>query len=340
MTKKICISGYYGFDNFGDETILKILTENLKSFECSPEITVFSSNPEKTASNLNVKSIQTFNIKDVLKTIIKTDCLISGGGSLLQDATSLKSLVYYLGVIAAAVFFRKKIIVFAQGIGPVNNKFFAALTAFLLKKAALVTVRDDNSLKLLNKWSVNSIKCSDPVWNLSLKKSTASAGKIGIQLRDFHNVNNTFIKKLALCVNQYYKDKEIVILSLQNKLDLEICQKFQNILEEINPDIKAEIIENTSNDKIIEDICNLDELIAMRYHACLIAIKANVKLLPISYDIKVETLAKEFNLEYIDINRQENIENIFKSYTENNIIYDEEKINTLKFNFKLIESII
>lgn len=42
MTKKICISGYYGFDNFGDETILNVLTENLKQFSCNPEITVFS----------------------------------------------------------------------------------------------------------------------------------------------------------------------------------------------------------------------------------------------------------------------------------------------------------
>ena len=61
MTKKICISGYYGFDNFGDETILKILVENLKKFECNTEITVFSSNPSKTATNLNVKSICSFD---------------------------------------------------------------------------------------------------------------------------------------------------------------------------------------------------------------------------------------------------------------------------------------
>ena len=30
MNKRVCISGYYGFDNFGDEAILKTLVENLK----------------------------------------------------------------------------------------------------------------------------------------------------------------------------------------------------------------------------------------------------------------------------------------------------------------------
>ena len=54
MTKKYCISGYYGFDNFGDETILKILVENLKKIDS--EITVFSSNPLKTSKDLKVNS--------------------------------------------------------------------------------------------------------------------------------------------------------------------------------------------------------------------------------------------------------------------------------------------
>ena len=54
MTKKICISGYYGFDNFGDEAVLCVLTE---IFSKHYDLTVLSSNPEKTGSLYNVKSI-------------------------------------------------------------------------------------------------------------------------------------------------------------------------------------------------------------------------------------------------------------------------------------------
>ena len=115
MTKKICISGYYGFDNFGDETILKVLTEQLKKFEKSSEITVFSSNPLKTENLYNVKSVYSFDLLSVVKELLRCNYLISGGGSLLQDVTSNKSLIYYLGVIAVALFFRKKVIIFAQG---------------------------------------------------------------------------------------------------------------------------------------------------------------------------------------------------------------------------------
>lgn len=113
MTKNICISGYYGFDNFGDEIILKILVENIKD----NNITVFSSNPNKTKQELNVNSVHSFNIKEIIKSIAKCDYLISGGGSLLQDVTSKKSLIYYLCIIALAQLFRKKTIIFAQGLG-------------------------------------------------------------------------------------------------------------------------------------------------------------------------------------------------------------------------------
>ena len=69
MNKRVCISGYYGFDNFGDEAILKTLVENLKNFEKELNITVFSSNPQKTAKELNVNSVHSFCIKDIVKSL-------------------------------------------------------------------------------------------------------------------------------------------------------------------------------------------------------------------------------------------------------------------------------
>ena len=105
---KAVISGYYGFKNFGDETILSVLIKHLKNLNV--DITVFSSDPNFTEKTYGINSIKSFDMIKVICTLRNTDVLISGGGSLLQDATSLKSLIYYLSVIALALFFNKKVI--------------------------------------------------------------------------------------------------------------------------------------------------------------------------------------------------------------------------------------
>ena len=338
MTKKVCISGYYGFDNFGDETILKLLIENLKKNKNITEVTVFSVNPFKTSKNLNVKSVYTFNPFSVLVSVLNSDCLISGGGSLLQDVTSLKSLIYYLAVIFSAWLFGKKIIIFAQGIGPVNNTLLKKFTVFLLKHAVYISVRDENSLKLLADNNIKNARlCFDPVWNITAEKSSIE-GKIGIQLREYPILTENFINILAANINKYYSNKEIYILSLQNNIDLSACNKLKSALFAVNNKLKIQIIENTSNEKVIKDICSLEALISMRYHACLTAIKAGIKVLPVNYDIKVETLAKEFDL--ICINSDKDINSAFEAFINKNIIYDETKINEKNFDFNELNRII
>ncbi len=335
MPEKVCISGYYGFDNFGDETILKILAYNLQEFD----LTVFSSNPNKTSNLYKVKSVYTFDIFNVLKSLMRCDCLISGGGSLLQDTTSIKSLIYYLFIITFTAVLRKKIIIFAQGIGPIRNKFLSAFTFFILKKSSYICVRDIKSLELADKHGLNSELCNDPVWNLPLyNKKTNNI--LGIQLRNFYSLTDEFLKSLAECINFNCSNKTIHILSLQNSLDLDICNKFKGFLLDINSGLKVNVIENTSNEKVIQDLCNSDEIIAMRYHACLIAIKNKIKLLPLSYDIKVEMLAKQFNLQYIDLNSKQNLSEIIQNFNKNQITYDENQINNLKYDFDKLKDII
>lgn len=333
MSKRVCISGYYGFNNFGDETILKILVENLKKYRPDILISVFSSNPEKTSNSLNVSSVYTFNLKGIFRTILSSDCLISGGGSLLQDVTSAKSLLYYLFVISLALFFRKKVIIFAQGIGPIKNSILRKITALLLKRAVYITVRDENSFNLLKSWKVNSFLCNDPVWNLSLKKQEKSQ-IIGVQLRQFSTLTEDKLLQLAKMINKYYADKQINILSLQNSIDLKVCGRFKDILLSLNPALKITITENSSNDEIIDTISSLSSLIAMRYHACLVGIKAGVNVFPLSYDCKVENLAKEFDLEYFDLSVSKLSDDKFEKFACSDIKYDKEKIESKFYDFE------
>lgn len=324
---KVLISGYYGFKNFGDEAILSVLVTHLK--EVGADITVLSSDTEYTAQKYSVNSVRSFDMVNVLKEIQNTDVLISGGGSLLQDVTSLKSLVYYSFIIAFALLLNKKVIVFAQGIGPVNNKFAQFIVKNLLKQCSYVTVRDNDSLNLLNKWNVKSELVCDPIFSLKLQPE-AENGVVGIQLRDFKTMNLNLLHKLALLVVTKFSDKKVEIYSLQESLDLELCKRFESILHAFNPDLKTEIV----TDNIIEKISGLEYLIAMRFHAVLVALKCGVKTCAINYDIKVEKLAQEASIPLISMNAQENLEEVYLKMSNLNKCDLLRFAETKKFNWE------
>ncbi|MBF6633431.1 MAG: polysaccharide pyruvyl transferase family protein, partial [Planococcus sp. (in: Bacteria)] len=89
---RIVLSGYYGFDNVGDEAILYAIIHSLKEYYPRIEIIVLSNKPEKTAETYRVKAVNRWSLKDIRAAIKSSDGLISGGGSLLQDETGRKSI--------------------------------------------------------------------------------------------------------------------------------------------------------------------------------------------------------------------------------------------------------
>lgn len=303
---KAAISGYYGFKNFGDEAILAVLVNHLKKLE-NVDITVFSSDTDFTSKTYSVNSVKRFDLKNVIKTVKEADILVSGGGSLLQDVTSFKSLVYYSLIIALGLLFNKKVIIFAQGIGPLNSKPAQFIVKNLLKHCSLVTVRDENSLNLLKKWKINANLVCDPIYSLDIASQTASE-TVGIQLREFKTMNYNLLHKLALLIITKFSDKKIEIFSLQEAQDLELCKRFEQILHTFNPDIKTEIV----CDDIINKISKLEYLIAMRFHAVLTALKSGVKTCAVNYDIKVEKLANEAGIPLISMDAHENLEEIYE----------------------------
>lgn len=305
---KVILSGYYGFDNFGDEAILQVLIENLKALDC--DITVLSHNPDKTAQIHNVETIFTFNLFKIVKKMSKSDVLISGGGSLLQDVTSIRSLIYYLLIIFLGNLFCKRVIIFAQGIGPIKNKITQYITKNLLKKVNLITVRDKRSLDLVTSWGLKAELVNDPVWGINLKP-TIPRNKIGIQLRDWKYMSDEFFINLVRKVANEFADKEICIYSLQDRQDKEICMRFENYLHLENPKVKTKLYYGLNINEIIKNMSNLEYFIAMRYHSIMIAAKYGIKTLAINYDPKVESLAKFLKIPYINFENYSDFDEYF-----------------------------
>lgn len=310
MAKNVAISGYYGFDNFGDDAILACIVEHLRMR--GSNVAVISNKPKITSARYQVFSVKNFNLLAVFALLANSDVLISGGGSLLQDATSMKSLWYYTTVIKMAQLLHKKVVIFAQGIGPLNSDKSKKMVKDVLSKADLITVRDEKSLEMLKNWGLNVSLVSDPVFSIDLPPHSAESGVVGVQLRDCKTMNDVLLNRLADKIVSEFPDKKIELYAFQKSIDLKICKIFEKMLKLRNPEIQTEILHSLSQNDVIIKISQLDYFIAMRFHAVLVAIKCGVRTLAINYDAKVMKLAYEALVPILTMNGDDDYDAAFE----------------------------
>ncbi len=334
--KKVLVSGYIGFNNFGDEAIFLALSTHLK--QLGYEISVLCNNKKEVKKKYNVKTYNYKKPAQILKAIMNCDILISGGGSLLQNKTSNLSLFYYLFIILIAKLFFKKTIIFAQGIEPIKGKVQTLITKNILKTTDFISVRDKNSFNLLKNWGLSPMLVSDPVYSIVQNIEICNEKKdIIVQLRDFKGMDDIFLENLANAIKKANQNNEkINVFSFQDEIDEKICKKFIEILKKYN--IKAEYISNKSINETIEIVNRAKYMISTRLHGVLISHALKTKTFALIYDKKIETIANELNIENIDINNYEPKE--LETKLTNFFTKEKEIINYRKFNWKCIDNVL
>lgn len=168
--RKIVMSGYYGFGNAGDEAILESVLGSIRRTMPDAEVTVLSRDPALTAKTYGCLAAPRFDPLALWRTVSRCDILISGGGSLLQDVTSTRSLLYYLHIIRMAERRHKRVLLVSNGIGPVRRSLNRRLVAHAVRKADIVTLRDPESLTELAQMGVardDMTVTADPVFLLT-----------------------------------------------------------------------------------------------------------------------------------------------------------------------------
>ena len=115
-------------------------------------------------------------------------------------------------------------------------------------------------------------------------------------------MTDTFLKNLAKEVAHRFPNEKIKLYSLQDAIDVQILEKFANILKENG--LESEIYKNLSVDEALKELSGLEYLIGMRFHSALVAAKAGVKVLGINYDIKVLNLAKHIGFPIIGLKEE------------------------------------
>lgn len=343
---EILISGYYGFKNSGDDALLKAIIADIKRHKESPNIVVLSASPSETMEYYKVKAISRLNPVKVLSHMKKADMLISGGGTLIQDRTSTKSLWYYITVIKLALRKKLKVMLYSNGIGPLEKKKNIRVTQRTLDRVDLITLRDEVSYKTLRSIGVtnpNVKVTADPALDLDiadekrgreiLKSEGAPEGAklLGVSVRRWQSLDADFEDTIArVCDYAYEKyGYHTVFLPMQPSRDMAILQNIKRRMKN-----KSSIIKKRYN---VEDMLSImkcfDLCIGMRLHTLIYAAINAVPLIGLVYDPKISSF-----MEYTHQRHYMNVENLsadslIKSLDECVANYDKIK-NELKENYR------
>lgn len=338
MAKKALISGYIGFSNFGDDAMLEVLSDYLKSKDY--EITALSADPKLTKETFKINSVYYKDFFGIIKEILRNDVIISGGGNLIQNETSNLSLFYYLFIIFISKIFMKKVILFSQGIGPVKGKFQEGLVKSVLRKADLITVRDIYSQRILTKWKIPSKFTYDAIWSIKTPEYNPQ-NIVGIQLRDYKFLHKDFYKFLAKYIDMFFGDQEIRIYSFQNKSDAKECYALEKYIKQRNMRIKTKVVLYKNTNQILDEFSKLKYLIAMRLHANILGLKYGIKTVPVSYSVKVRNLAYEFDIKHLEASEEPDLHPILTELTR--LPFDNAKMENArkrKFEWGFLDNIL
>lgn len=302
--KKVLISGYLGFGNFGDEALLYILINDLVQVGFKKEdITVISNNPNLTIKTHNVNSINRWSLFGLFSALLNNSALIFIGG-LFQDKTSLRSLFYYTVQAFLANLLQKEVVFFAVGIGPIRRKLSKVLFNISINSARLITVRDQESTNLVP-FKENVMVTCDPVW--SLKPDYSFQNKIpsvnwqmpilGVSVRNDKYLKRyhltTIVEKLSRVVESM-KEWQILFLPCMLREDLPIIYELLDaVARKSSSPNRVITIENFTEFSIPQQagiLASCEVMIGMRYHALLVPLANEKPVFGIIYDQKVKSL--------------------------------------------------
>lgn len=234
---------------------------------------------------------------DVWRALRGARLFISGGGSLLQDVTSAHSAVYYAGTMLAASWRRVPVVVIGQGVGPLRRSWVRWLAARAFGRAALISLRDEASERLLRELGVQHriVRGADLAFLLPPpvrprgETLLAAAGvgarrpRVGVALRPWPGlVDPEALGRAAL----EGSGGVIVALPFDRVRDLEASRRATAATD-------GALVDAATPHDLLAVVAALDAVIAVRLHALIFAARCGVPALAIAYDPKVRAFADE-----------------------------------------------
>lgn len=293
--KELLLVGYFGFDNLGDELLLISLLDFIR--RNLPDIKPLVLYGKDVR---NIYSAEVIPRKQLLFGIVRADGICFTGGSILQDVTSIRSLIYYIGIIFLSLLMNKPVIMISQGFGPIDTRLGKRLIK-ILNLVYSISVRDRESLKFLNDFDIKRPKIyqGDDLVLFLERDSFKLEGSLEerdviVSIREFPGFREEeFLEAFAR-----FKEKNNLNMSFfvaHKEEDIGITERFAK-------ELNCEVLFWDDPLSALDIISSTKFIISMRLHPLVISVLLEVPYVGIIYDPKIASFLSLFHNPYrIDI---------------------------------------
>jgi polysaccharide pyruvyl transferase CsaB len=299
---KFIISGYYGFDNLGDEAILAVLVQELRREFPEAELVVLSQSPEETTRHYHVRAINRWSLHQILRELSGANLLISGGGGLIQDRSSRRSPLYYLGLMGLAMRFCP-VVVIGQGIGPLSSPFIDWIAKRLFRRVGFAMLRDEASRHWIRRAGLpdekvfaggDLILLTWPAW-AALREPmkpapTSIQPLIGVALSGV--LSRKVKSEIASQLDRVYAEMGLrpILISFHLHKDLKELEELQSLTK-----VPVLIVEPSASDPrgMLDCIQQMRFMVGMRLHSLIFALLAARPIVAIAGDPKIERFVQQ-----------------------------------------------
>ncbi len=297
---QIVVCGSYGRGNAGDDAILQAVTSEIYKVDNGANICVMSRNPKQTRLRYRVRSVYTFSIFRIFSSLCKSHLYINGGGSLIQDSTSSRSLYFYLFTLIAAKICGCRVMMYGCGIGPVKRPINRKIAGRIIDRYVdSITLRDPASLSELRNMHVSKPEmhlAADPTLELisaddfRIKGAFFKEGLVEdekylcLAMRNWRGIDeklDIFASVADYATKEY--GLKIVLMPMERKKDLPIAERICEKMSESAVIIRGEYDVHT----VIGLLSRMNIIMAMRLHALVFGAGQGVPTIGIAYDHKV-----------------------------------------------------
>ena len=305
----LCIGGYAGCGNLGDDAILEGYLSSLSEGQRRNRVVVLSGKPRRDRRRFGVRCVGRKNLFSVLWCFLRSEVFVCGGGSLLQNATGNLSLFYYLGLLWLARLCGCKTRLMSAGIGPVSGGFAERVMIRTLRRCEKIEVRDRESERLL--WDHGFDRgvvrlAEDPAMHLKTPPSSRLIflkKEIGlgrdddyfcVVVRQDGELHGACLGKIAAALRMFLKERNLTPVFVVFDAKYDLC-----VTEEFCRSVGGAILCPREARDALSIISGSRFLVSMRLHALVFASMTGVgglAISPFDGETKISSFARAHHM--------------------------------------------